>query len=185
MKNEDYNPTSHTLTILMVLAVCVILFFAFLLSERIKRSNRGDYRVEVRKSEETQIKHDTIIVRQPISRTDTIVRYVSIPIPSVRTDTMIIARTDTIYIDGDSIRMPITQKVYRDSSYTAYVSGWHPALDSIAVFNKTITHTIKTETEIRKIKKWNVGVIAGYGFGISHRELEPFVGVGITYNLLK
>ena len=30
MKNEDYNPTSHTLTILMVLAVCLAVILSLL-----------------------------------------------------------------------------------------------------------------------------------------------------------
>jgi hypothetical protein len=34
MKNEDYNPTSHTLTILMVLAVCLAVILSLLASCR-------------------------------------------------------------------------------------------------------------------------------------------------------
>lgn len=85
----------------------------------------------------------------------------------------------------DSLELEITQKVYSDSTYTAYVSGYRPNLDSIFVRQKVITNTIyETRTiEAKKFRRWNVGVIGGYGYGFQSMTFEPFIGVGLTISL--
>lgn len=87
----------------------------------------------------------------------------------------------------DSVEVEITQKVYSDdSTYTAYVSGVNPNLDSIFVKQKEVTHSIlETRTlQVKKFRRWNVGLIGGYGYGFKSKNLEPFVGVGITISLI-
>ena len=73
-----------------------------------------------------------------------------------------------------------------DSTYTAYVSGVNPNLDSIFVKQKEVTHSIlETRTlQVKKFRRWNVGLIGGYGYGFKSKNLEPFVGVGITISLI-
>ena len=85
----------------------------------------------------------------------------------------------------DSLELEITQKVYSDSTYTAYVSGYRPNLDSIFVRQKVITNTIhETRTiETKKFRRWNVGLIGGYGYGFQSKTFEPFIGVGLTISL--
>lgn len=86
----------------------------------------------------------------------------------------------------DSIELEITQKVYSDSAYTAYVSGYMPQLDSIVVRQKEITRNITETRTIREsTSRWNVGIVAGYGYGFQSKTCEPFVGVGVTFNLFK
>ena len=87
----------------------------------------------------------------------------------------------------DSTEVEITQKVYSDdSTYTAYVSGVNPNLDSIFVKQKEVTHSIlETRTlQVKKFRRWNIGLIGGYGYGFKSKNLEPFVGVGITISLI-
>ena len=87
----------------------------------------------------------------------------------------------------DSVEVEITQKVYSDdSTYTAYVSGVNPNLDSIFVKQKEVTHSIlETRTlQVKKFRRWNVGLICGYGYGFKSKNLEPFIGVGITISLI-
>lgn len=87
----------------------------------------------------------------------------------------------------DSLELEITQKVYSDSTYTAYVSGYSPNLDSIFVRQKVITNTIheKETIEVKKFRRWNLGLIGGYGYGFQSKTFEPFIGVGITWNIFK
>ncbi|WP_353477695.1 DUF6808 domain-containing protein, partial [Xylanibacter muris] len=57
------------------------------------------------------------------------------------------------------------------------------ALDSIRIFQPitTITNTI-TNTEIRyKAKRWGLGVQVG--MGITPTKVEPYIGIGVSYNL--
>lgn len=87
----------------------------------------------------------------------------------------------------DSTEVEITQKVYSDdSTYTAYVSGVNPNLDSIFVKQKEVTNSIlETRTlQVKKFRRWNVGLIGGYGYGLKSKNLEPFIGVGITISLI-
>nr|DAI30105.1 MAG TPA: hypothetical protein [Caudoviricetes sp.] len=82
---------------------------------------------------------------------------------------------------ADSVFLPITQKTYhKDSSYTAWVSGYCPNLDSIHVYNRTIIKTI-TITKSKKEKRFGVGLQAGYGFG--KNGATPYIGVGVQYRL--
>lgn len=83
----------------------------------------------------------------------------------------------TIQMNGDSVTvtLPITQKVYSDSTYTAYVSGFDAKLDSISVYSKMITVTRREPTPA-----FTLGVQAGYG--ITPAGMQPYIGLGVQYN---
>jgi hypothetical protein len=98
----------------------------------------------------------------------------------VKKDTIKIAVIDTLVV-RDTLYLPREQKVYADSSYRAVVSGISPRLDSIEVYNKTITK-IATQKEWRK---WDYGVQVGVGLVCpinSTPNLGGYVGFGITYH---
>lgn len=82
--------------------------------------------------------------------------------------------------DSVDVLVPITQKVYEDSTYRAYVSGYNATLDSIYVFRRTeyITNNVVVKT---KPKRFSVGVQAGYG--ITPRGFQPYIGIGVSVNL--
>lgn len=117
----------------------------------------------------------------PEPKKEVIIRTVKVPVPS-KPDTVGIAETPQ---PVDSVELEITQKVYSDSTYTAYVSGYEASLDSIVVRQKEVTHTILETKTIPKTKyrRWNVGLIGGYGYGLKNKSFEPFVGLGLTLNL--
>ena len=117
----------------------------------------------------------------PEPKKEVIIRTVKVPVPS-KPDTVGIAETPK---PVDSLELEITQKVYSDSTYTAYVSGYEASLDSIVVRQKEVTHTILETKTIPKTKyrRWNVGLIGGYGYGFKNKSFEPFVGLGLTLNL--
>ena len=117
----------------------------------------------------------------PEPKKEVIIRTVKVPVPS-KPDTVGIAETPQ---PVDSLELEITQKVYSDSTYTAYVSGYEASLDSIVVRQKEVTHTILETKTIPKTKyrRWNVGLIGGYGYGLKNKSFEPFVGLGLTLKL--
>lgn len=133
----------------------------------------------------------------PTAKTESVVGSIKVPIPKKKKD--VDAELSQTVPDSfpnlsqavptaemeDSLELEITQKVYSDSSYTAYVSGYRPNLDSIFVRQKVITNTIhETRTiEKKKFRRWNVGVIGGYGYGFQSKTFEPFIGVGLTISL--
>lgn len=88
----------------------------------------------------------------------------------------------------DTIELPRIQRTYKDSTYTAWVSGYEPRLDSIEVYRKTIKETVTIQMPAEKKKRtfwqrFNIGVQAGYGLGLDDKKTHPYVGCGIGFNL--
>ena len=89
--------------------------------------------------------------------------------------------------DSIAVDIPITQKVYEDSLYRAYVSGYRPSLDSLIIFPR---HDITTVTngytyQKSRQKRWGIGIHVGYGMTMSRTpQFTPYIGFGISYNLI-
>ena len=133
-------------------------------------------------------KADTVVVERwdtiSIEKPTEVVRYI------VRRDT--IHATDTavkIIFDsvsgGSAAIIPIESVVYKDSTenarYTAYLSGYRAALDSICI-NCLQTEKIITITEREKARRFGVGVQLGVGLS-AQGVAAPYVGVGVHYRL--
>lgn len=141
---------------------------------------------------------DTIPYYLPVPKDSTVLRYDTVTLPvscenthsdkkyilnNTTSDGNYIMPTDSsIKSTPDSVKVviPITQKVYEDSTYKVWVSGYNPKVDSIFVYNKTnvVNHYFKS-----KEKHWGVGVQVGYGIG--KNSLQPYIGIGINYNIVK
>lgn len=120
---------------------------------------------------------DTIIKRDTVTAVpDTIYKTIELGERIVK-----VAVHDTLYrIDTVAVSLPFVQKQYRDSSYSAWVSGYEPSLDSIKIFPQT---TIIRESKVEKQKDRRWGVYGGVGIGVSDR-VTPYVGIGIGYRIL-
>ena len=158
MENKDY------IIIILALLLAGSLLFWF-------RTDKTRY-------DEVVVTHtDTIYSERVIVHRDTVPVYF----------TESIIAYDTIRVcDTICVPIPITQREYSDSLYTAWVSGYNPSLDSIEVYSRVLKETIYNETTItrkEKSRRWNVGIVGGYGYGFQYRGFEPFIGVGVTYNL--
>lgn len=121
-----------------------------------------------------EVVRDTIIT----NRIDTVRDTVPVPVYESVVDSF----PFVVPVPGDTVRdtvyLPITQKIYKDSLYTAYVSGYRAKLDSIEVYSKTRTMFVREQA---KRKRFGLGVQAGYGF--SGNKVSPYVGVGVSCNL--
>lgn len=120
-----------------------------------------------------------------IERVDTILVDSPVPVYKYIKEKEYVTITDTLAIAiHDTIRLPREYAVYKDSTYRAVVSGVEPRLDSMAVFPKTkiqyITKTV-TKTEYKKTR-WGLGV--QIGGGIVKDKVRPYLGVGVSYNIL-
>jgi len=123
-----------------------------------------------------EVVRDTIIT----NRIDTV--WDTVPVPVYESVVDSFPFVVPVPVPGDTVRdtvyLPITQKIYKDSLYTAYVSGYRAKLDSIEVYSKTRTMFIR---ERAKRKRFGLGVQVGYG--ITGNKLSPYVGVGVSYSL--
>lgn len=152
------------LTSILLIACCIISFL-------------GGYDYASKHCYNVRTVTDTIIERETITAIpDTVYRTVALGEKTVKVvvhDTL--CKTDTV-----TISLPFVQKQYKDSSYSAWISGYEPSLDSIRVFPKT---TIIRESKVVRQKDRRWGVFGGVGIGVSDR-ITPCVGVGIGYRIL-
>ncbi len=85
--------------------------------------------------------------------------------------------------DSADVVVPITQTVYEDRTYTAYVSGYRARLDSLIFLMPREVTTI-TNTHYQEPKRWSVGIQLGYGMSLEGTpKFAPYVGIGVSYNL--
>lgn len=154
-------------------AAVVGIAIGALLAVLFMRDGEANSQVEVT----TEIKYDTIPYYMPVPVDSFITRYEVVKLPAVR-DTIrdSLIYKDTLVYDSVNVVVPITQKKYEDSTYTAYVSGFRPQLDSIKLYQKTTTITEKSS-------RWGVGLVGGYGYGT--KGFTSFVGVAVYYKLFE
>lgn len=159
--------------------VCCVLVCSLCLNWVLCCEN-GKGRIEGRiKTDTTRVTVvDTVPYVKPVARDSVVVRYVTKKLPIVH-DTV-----HPICIDSAGVNIPIIQKQYCDSTYTAWVSGYDVRLDSIRVYTRrevvTISRTIKGGG---KGGYKRLGVNIGLGVGITPKGVQPYVGVGIGYRL--
>ena len=88
-------------------------------------------------------------------------------------------------VDSVAVEIPISEYVAeKDSLYRVVAEGYAVEFKEITVYPKTIT--IPNIIEIKKPTHWGLGVHAGYGATLNNNtvQLSPYVGVGISYNIL-
>ena len=100
--------------------------------------------------------------------------YLRIPYP-------VSSGRDTIH-DSIDVPIPIIQKRYDDSLYTAWVSGFEPNLDSIRLYQPTIYETI-TKTIVKPAPRLSIGIQGGAGVGMFSRQPDVYVGIGAQWRL--
>lgn len=87
-------------------------------------------------------------------------------------DTARVTVTDTVRVaDSVEVVVPITQRVYGDSLYRAYVSGYRPRLDSIFIY-----HPTTVVTGVQKPEK--IAIFAGVGGTGICGGFSPSLGIG-------
>ena len=120
---------------------------------------------------------DTIPYYKPVAKDSLVVRYETVKLPAVR-DTVrdSLIYKDTLVHDSVNVILPITQKKYEDSTYTAWVSGFRPKLDSIKLYQRTVYKTI-----VKKPKRWGIGVFLGLGYG--PQGFTQVIGGGLYYRI--
>lgn len=174
----------------IALCLFVALFFTSLLLNVCHYADRWD---EV---QERSVFVDTIPYYKPIPKDSIVIRYITKRLSTVKDkETLgkidnlensqvpeaedLLCKEDLKLSDSADVLIPITHKVYEDSTYRAVISGFNVSLDEMLVFPKREVLTIRHPQT--KLKRWCVGVQAGYG--ITPAGFEPYIGVGITCNL--
>lgn len=113
-----------------------------------------------RKTARMPVKLSVVNDTVQVTEYDTIVREKPVFVASYIHDTV---RTYFTTIEKDTVLVdvPIERKVYEeDSLYHAVVSGWRPSLDTLIVWPKTTTITIREQVK-PQLRKLSFGITAG------------------------
>lgn len=119
---------------------------------------------------------------------DTVRQFIPTP------QTVFVERIDTVYeqvvlkepgLAGDTltlpVKVPIERKEYRTNDYYALIEGYRPSLLQLDIYREI---PVVTNTQIQKTthrQRLGVGLQAGYGF--NGEKLQPYIGIGVQYNL--
>lgn len=139
--------------------------------------------VDIEERCDTIVRTDTVHVEKPVAKDSVIVRTERVYLKVSAEPTL--TEKNYAQISADSIRdsvmveVPIEQKVYEDSTYKAWVSGYMPSLDSINVYQRTEVITV---TKFQKPKKWSLGIGAGASLG-TDGKIRPSITVGVQRSL--
>lgn len=126
---------------------------------------------------------DTVPYYKPVPKDSVIVRYITARLPVAKDTAQNRFADVSKMIDSIQVELPIEQKRYTDSTYTAYISGYKPRLDSIFIYPRQEVLTI---TKRAKPKRWSIGIHAGYGATLKGEpQFSPYIGIGVSYNLFQ
>ena len=154
--------------ILIGVGLAVAVLVGFLVGQKCPRNGGG---------ETPTIKVDTLVIRDTFKVTEPI--YVTKravdSIPYTVTDTLRLRDTLYVILAREQIR-------WEDSLSVVYASGVMPQVDSVIHYTESLI--ITKEIPVIQVKKtrWGLGVQAGVGAGKG--GLTPYVGVGVSYNIL-
>ena len=132
---------------------------------------------------------EVITITDTLVLTDTIIKFKPKPYKVTIIDTIYLPQQPQHPQKPQKPQKPqydtlIRQEVtYKDSTYTAVVGGIEPYLKSIEIYPKTIYVNNNTTTTIKVRSRFGLGVQAGYGYG--RNGLQPYVGMGVQYNLIQ
>ena len=149
-----------------------VMTYDFYVTHKLIKQTRTEI-IEVRDTIE-KISFDTIFVDRPIAY----------KVKEIKHDTV---RITDVKHDSVDVLLPVIYKEYRDSTYSACVSGYQDVnLDSIQVYQKNIFTEINNTKYVTKYKNrpFSLGLQVGYGFDFMNRQYSPYVGVGLQYNII-
>ena len=157
--------------------LCLIFFVSLILTLNNNGRLKKDL-IEVRKEYEALLNAPKDTVYKTETDTFTFIKPVYITRTEVVTDSIHIHDT----IKDIEVVVPREQLTYSAEEYHAVVSGYRPSLDTIQVYQKTVTEIVTREVVKTKNRRWGVGL--GVGAGYDGKKVRPMVYGGIQYNIL-
>lgn len=135
---------------------------------------------------DTLIIRDTLRISLPVPVREEVVRYVTVRVrdssnlANIGKDSAdVLTAADHFPDTTQTVMLPITQQVYRDTTYTAWVSGYAAALDSIHIHRPT--HYLYNIHRPAPSRRWSFGLQGG--IGLTPKGVQPYVGVGFSIRL--
>ena len=129
----------------------------------------------IKEKVDTLLIFDTITLTKPVFVEKIQLDSVYMPV----TDTLWKHDTLYVYLEREQIQ-------WQDSLCRVYASGINPQVDSVTHFVQETIITREISVPVKVKSRWGVGIQVGYGAGVNGKQvyLTPYVGVGISYNIL-
>ena len=129
----------------------------------------------IKKKVDTLLIFDTITLTKPVF------------VEKIKLDSVLIPVTDTLWLhDRLYVYLEREQIQWQDSLCRVYASGVNPQVDSVTHFVRETIVNREISVPVKVKSRWGLGIQVGYGAGINGKQvyLAPYVGVGISYNIL-
>lgn len=154
--------------ILLGVGIAVAILLGILMGRRCGRNAPGE---PIEPRVDTLVIHDTTTIVVPKYVTRRIIDSVHVPVHLRDT----IMQRDTIYVS-----LVMEQVVWEDSLARVYASGIQPKVDSVVHFTQQVI--ITKEIPVVQRERWGLGIQGGVGYG--RGGVTPYIGVGVSYNLI-
>ncbi len=118
---------------------------------------------------------------------DTITLTKPVFVEKIQLDSVYMPVTDTLWMHDTLYVYLVREQIqWQDSLCRVYASGINPQVDSVTHFVQETIVNREISVPVKVKSRWGLGIQVGYGAGINGKQvyLTPYVGVGISYNIL-
>ena len=158
--------------ILAGVGIAVAVLIGFLIGQQHPQKSPVE---PIKEKVDTLLIFDTITLTKPVFVEKIQLDSVYMPV----TDTLWKHDTLYVYLEREQIQ-------WQDSLCRVYASGINPQVDSVTHFVQETIITREISVPVKVKSRWGLGIQVGYGAGINGKQvyMTPYVGVGISYNIL-
>ena len=158
--------------ILTGVGIAVAVLIGFLIGQKHPQKSPVE---PIKEKVDTMFIFDTITLTKPVFVEKIQLDSVYMPV----TDTLWKHDTLYVYLEREQIQ-------WQDSLCRVYASGINPQVDSVTHFVQETIVNREISVPVKVKSRWGLGIQVGYGAGINGKQvyLTPYVGVGISYNIL-
>ena len=158
--------------ILAGVGIAVAVLIGFLIGQKHPQKSPVE---PIKEKVDTLLIFDTITLTKPVFVEKIQLDSVYMPV----TDTLWKHDTLYVYLEREQIQ-------WQDSLCRVYASGINPQVDSVTHFVQETIITREISVPVKVKSRWGLGIQVGYGAGINGKQvyMTPYVGVGISYNIL-
>ena len=158
--------------ILTGVGIAVAVLIGFLIGHKHPQKSLVE---SIKEKVDTLLIFDTITLTKPVF------------VEKIKLDSVLIPVTDTLWLhDTLYVYLEREQIQWQDSLCRVYASGVNPQVDSVTHFVRETIVNREISVPVKVKSRWGLGIQVGYGAGINGKQvyLTPYVGVGISYNIL-
>ena len=158
--------------ILAGVGIAVAVLIGFLIGQKHPQKSPVE---PIKEKVDTLLIFDTITLTKPVFVEKIQLDSVYMPV----TDTLWKHDTLYVYLEREQIQ-------WQDSLCRVYASGINPQVDSVTHFVQETIINREISVPVKVKSRWGLGINVGYGAGVNGKQvyLTPYVGVGISYNIL-